>query len=208
MVGATAENCIEAAMIVIEREHTAAETIIHLLATDEVGFFHLGVANVVGLQAIFGESATGFILLIVTIALGVVETHIQLPIGRETMLANKLEIPLSVVVGLVVIVAYIAIIIDIFATRVVSATKFSHFVFGGIIPSMIGFLLATKSDETHRSAVGEITALEEERIEIDRSAVDIAVGADVGKTRIKCPVVVDETCRKFERLLVSVKHTV
>ena len=70
-----------------------------------------------------------------------------------------------IVVGLVLIESHIAVLVGVYAARVVASTVFLHVGFGRIVPRHVCLLSSVECDELHDSVVGEVSTLQEIRVE-------------------------------------------
>ena len=119
-VHAAAEGGLQAAVLVGQIEHTAAETVVHHLFTRDVGIAFR--------QLVCRQIRAQDVLLIVSVTLRVVRRSIHRPMTVELMREEQLVVMLEIVVGLVVVVMASATGVGIHvAARIVAAAEFRRF---------------------------------------------------------------------------------
>ena len=209
VVEGAAEGCVDAAVAPAEREDSAAEAVVEALVGDEVGFRHgLAAVEGEGPQSVLHEGAAHLVLLIVAVALGVVQGHVEMPFGAEGLTPVELEVVLAVVVGLVGVVGRAAFGVGVLAAGVVAAPVFLHLLARGIVPRHVGLLLASEGQEPQRGRAVDVGHLAEIAPELRERAVDVAVGAGVADAGVCAPVSAEESGADTEGLLVRVIHAV
>ena len=200
---------MQAAAFIIHREDTAAKPIVHCFFADKVALLYSLTVMLIRQQTVFHQLAVVLVLLIVAVSFGIVQTCVHVPGRGEVMVKEQLVVLLHVVVCLVFVVVGCAVVVGIhISAGVVTATVLLHFFFAGIVPGMVGAFFAAESYQLDRSVVIVISALQVVRVQSYRCAVNVSVRTDVGQAGIKRPMVVDEPCTHFHRLLVCVERAV
>ena len=109
-------------VLVCEGEHSTTKMVVHCLPAYKVTSLYLLAINGKGWQCILLELAVTFVLLVVTVAFGVVQADVQCQVLCETVVNEQLGICLLVVVGLVFVVVGCAIVIGEHISATVVAT--------------------------------------------------------------------------------------
>ena len=216
-IQSTAYHGIDFTRRICQVEKTAAKLVIHELPTHKIGFIHrlrrhrsilIFHQNVVGRQAIFHKRAAGLILLIIAIAFGIVERHIECPLRREAVTAKKLEIMHRIIVILVGIERHITILVGILATGIIATAIFLHILFRRIVPRQISTLLTSVSQQAQRRSAGIIAHLTSVGIHIGCCPVDIAVRTDIRQSSFCRPMPAYQPGAHFYCFLVSIIHAI
>ena len=135
--------------------------VVHRLFAYKVTALYLGAVNAERLQCIFHKLAVTLVLLIVSVTLGVVRSCIEAPAVVEMVVYKQLVVLLTVVVGLVIVVMRLAVGIGIhISATVVTAPILLHLLLCGIVPGVVGLLLARECDEAHGGVVTVVCALQ------------------------------------------------
>ena len=146
--------------------------------------------------------AFSFVLLVVSVALGIVQGNVEFPLVSKQLAPMQLVVLLVVVIRLSVVIFHMALGIDILTGRIVGAAVQTLLVFGSVVPCVISTLHAIEGNKLHHGVVREVASLDEIRIEFSGSTVQIAVATDVGKSSLHAPVSADEPCSEAQSLLV------
>ena len=181
----------------------------HNFATDHIGLNGCIVNTHIH---ILEQRTLILILLVVAVAVGVESRCRECPAIREPMIYDQLVIDLQIVVGLVVVIIDVrAIGQNVWAVRgfvlslgVVTAAVELHLLLGYTRIGEVGFGLTAERDELHRSARTVICSLQHIRLQIRRSAIDVAVRADVREACIDHPAIVHKTRSDVDGLFVGV----
>ena len=137
--------------------------VVHSLLAYKVALFYLLAIDEKRWQCILLELAAALVLLVVTVALGVVQSHVKVKALGETVVNEQLQVRLCVVVGLSVIVMVGAGAVgEHVSATVVSAAIQLHLLLCGVVPCMVCLLLAAKGNEAYACAVAIICSLQVE----------------------------------------------
>ena len=109
---------------------------------------------------------------------------------------------LVIIVGLVVIERHVACIINVSSAGVVLPPVGSDVFARGIVPGVVGAFRSVERDEFDDGILAEIAALQKIGIEMCRSALDIAVAADVGQASAESPVTTQKPRAELQVLFV------
>ena len=146
-------------VVVVDGSDCAIEVVAHLLAVYEVVLHLYRVQSKTGVVLIA-------VLLVVTIATGIVERSIEVPKIGEALVPDELIVLRVIVICLVVIVSAVSVYICIFATRVVATAIKALLILGCVVPCVVSFFLTIEGDELHHGVVAEIACLEEVAVEL------------------------------------------
>ena len=146
--------------------------------------------------------AFSFVLLVVSVALGIVQGNVEFPLVSKQLTPMQLVVLLVVVIRLSVIIFHLALGIFILTARIVGTSVQTLLILGSVVPCVISTLHTIEGNKLHHGVVREVARLDEIRIEFGGSTVQIAVATDVGKASLYAPVSADEPCSEAQSLLV------
>ena len=126
MVKASAKGSIPPPMLVVEREHSSEKPVVHRLLAHQVALFYQFAIFLERPQAIFDEIAVYLVFLVVAVALGVVQPHIELQGIAEAVVEQQLPVLLRIVICLILVILPVALLIIILATRVIRPAIEGH----------------------------------------------------------------------------------
>ena len=189
-VGSPAYGGVDTLARVVYREQASAEIIVVFFQPHEVGLLHKFPASVAErLEAILNESASGLVLVVIAVALGVVERKVHTPAGGELLRAGQVYVVLHEVVELVGIVGRRTVVGSVAPAGVVAPAVFLHFFLGGVVPRHVGLFLAAEREQAHGRAAGGVGKLPHVAPQLRIGSVDVAVGTHMTKTHIHAPMV-------------------
>ena len=151
--------------------------------------------------------AFSFVLLVVSVALGIVQGNVEFPLVSKQLTPMQLVVLLVVVIRLSVVIFHLALGIFILTGRIVGASVQTLLVFRSVVPCVISTFHAIEGDKLHHGVVREVARLDEIRIEFGGSTVQIAVATDVRKASLYAPMAADEPCSEAQSLLVRTVTT-
>ena len=155
------QGCLQPSFVVeVERGDESVEVVVHLLLVDEVAFGAV-VTWFVDVEEV--KLFVGLVLLVIAIALGQMQTHVEREHRADVLVPQQLVVLLMVVVRLVLVIVTIAVCIIVFATGIVGAMVEALLILAGVVPGMIGFFLTVEGDELHHCVVAIVSGLEEVR---------------------------------------------
>ena len=204
-----AEGYVKAVTLIINGEDTAAEAVVHCFFADKVALVYGFTVVFVRKQAVFHQLASVFVLLIVAVSFGVVQTCVYIPGGSEVVVEKQLIILLYVIVSLVFVEVVYAVVVGVhIPAGVVAAAVFFHFFFAGVIPGMVSAFFTAERYQLDRGVVVVIPALQVVRVQPDRCAVDVSVRTDIGQAGVERPMPVDKSRTRFYRFFVRIERAV
>ena len=104
-------------MIVIhQRGYNGIEIIVHLLLADKVALQFRILVKPYTVRQIFHQFAPRFILLVITISLGIMACHVQVQHIVEALVPQQLVVLLVVVIRLIVVIVHVTVLVIVFAT--------------------------------------------------------------------------------------------
>ena len=134
-------------VVVVDACHDAIEVVLHDLLACQVAFvFRVR-------QAVVHVVLASLVFVVVTIAVGVVQRHVGRPALSEQLVPDGLVVHLVIVVGLVLVVVHVALLVVIFAARVVASSVEALLIFGGVVPCVVCLLGAVPGHELHHRVV-------------------------------------------------------
>ena len=136
--------------------------------------------------------AFSLVLLVVSVALGIVQGNIEFPLVSKQLIPMQLVILLVVVIRLSVVIFHMALGIDILTARIVGASVLTLLVFRSVVPCVISTFHTIEGDKLHHGVVREVARLDEIRIEFGGSTVQIAVATDIRKASLYAPMATNE----------------
>ncbi len=206
-VDAAAQRCCQPVAAVLQGEHAATEAAIHTFLSHQARLLDRALGRHYRLQSILLECAGVLVLLVVAIAVGIVQRHVQLPLGGERLVPDQLVVGLAVDVLLVLIEArHLAVVLDL-AVGVIGAVL-GQVVTADAVPGVVGVFLAAKGDEPHRRLVMEVAQLAEVAHQLAAGTVAVAVAADVRQPGLDGPVVAQQAAAHTQGLLVGVERAI
>ena len=192
---------------VLQREHPAAKAAVQAFLAHQARLLARALGRHHGLQAILLERARVLVFLVVAVAVGIVQRHVEFPLGVERLVPDQLVVGLAVDIFLVLVEArHLAVVLD-FAVGVIGAVVL-QVVAADAVPGVVGVFLAAEGDETQRRAAAEVAQLAIVTQQFAARAVTVAVTADVRQARLYRPVVPQQATAHTQCFLVGVERAV
>ena len=202
-VDAAAQRGIQPVTAILQRENTAAKAAIDAFLAHQARFLDSALGRHHGQQSILLERAGILVFLIVAVAIGIMQGHIEFPQGIKRLIPNQLVVGLAIDILLVLVKArHLAVVLD-FAIWVVGAVLL-QVIAADAVPSVVGILLAAKSDESHRCAVVKITHLAKVAHQFAAGTVTVTIATDVRQARLKCPMIAHQATTQTQGLLICI----
>ncbi len=208
-VGGSATHEREVSALEFHVDHAAAEVIVVVFQADEVRLLDevaVGVGE--GAQAVFLECASGLVLVVVSVALGIVERGVERDILSYSLAEQQLEVVLREVVALVFVESGLSVAVGVFSAGVVSAAVFLHLLLRGVVPRHVGAFLAAECQQSYLRVAAAVGELPHVAPQPGEGAVDVSVGAYVAEPRVYTPVAAEESRRHLDSLFVGIERPV
>ena len=198
--------------------------VVHRGIGSEGVILHNFVTNHIGLKArirnteicILKQCAISLVLLIVAVTISIKSRCAHLPMVIKAVIYNQLIIDLQIVVGLIIVVVNVgsvgqqigAVRCFILTLGVVTTTIEDHLLLRDTRICKICLCLTSKREQLHRCIPAIISSLKHIGLQIGCTALDVAIRADMGQSRIDCPVASHQSRTDVYGLLVRIIRTV